>query len=288
MNFTNIVKSDYVTATALGGFTTGASTVEMASAYSTLVNDGKYREPSCIVSMVDSDENIIYSASSIETIVYKEQAARMMTNVMTGVMTNGTGRSVAISNMPCAGKTGTTNDQKDGWFCGFTRYYTTCVWVGCDIPKKVDGLKGASYPGKIWQGYMNAIHEGLPYIDFLPYAQLSQDFINNQNQEQTENPEGEVVEPEQQPDPNEGQTNEPVLPNDPNQENANNQTTDNGGNAENNNSQNDGQQNTGEQNNNSQNATEGAGDNQENTNNPPEPPAPEENPPIENVEQPNQ
>ena len=288
MNFTNIVKSDYVTATALGGFTTGASTVEMASAYSTLVNDGKYREPSCIVSMVDSDENIIYSASSIETIVYKEQAARMMTNVMTGVMTNGTGRSVAISNMPCAGKTGTTNDQKDGWFCGFTRYYTTCVWVGCDIPKKVDGLKGASYPGKIWQEYMNVIHEGLPYIDFLPYAQLSQDFIDNQNQEQTENPEGEEVAPEQQPDPNEGQTNEPALPNDPNQENANNQTTDNGGNAENNNSQNDGQQNTGEQNNNSQNATEGAGDNQENTNNPPEPPAPEENPPIENVEQPNQ
>ena len=61
MNFTNIVKDDYVTATALGGFTTGVSTLEMASAYSTLENDGMYRNPTCIKSIVDSDNNIIYN-----------------------------------------------------------------------------------------------------------------------------------------------------------------------------------------------------------------------------------
>ena len=51
-----------------------------------------------------------------------------------------TGKSLKLTDMPCAGKTGTTNDLKDGWFCGFTRYYTTSVWVGCDIPEKVKHL----------------------------------------------------------------------------------------------------------------------------------------------------
>ena len=72
--------------------------------------------------------------------------------------------------MPCAGKTGTTNDNKDGWFVGYTRYYTTSVWVGYDLPKKLDGLSGASYPGSIWQTYMTKIHEGLEPQDFPDYA----------------------------------------------------------------------------------------------------------------------
>lgn len=207
MNFSNIVDSDYVTATSLGGFTTGVSTVEMASAYSTIENDGIYREPSCIVSMIDADQNIVYAASSIETVIYKEQAARMMTSVMTGVMSNGTGREVAISNMPCAGKTGTTNDQKDGWFCGYTRYYTTCVWVGCDIPKKVNGLTGSSYPGRIWNRYMEKIHENMPQLGFLPYAQLSDEFLESQQEQTVENPE-EQGQPE---NPDEAITQQPVT-----------------------------------------------------------------------------
>ena len=52
-----------------------------------------------------------------------------MTDVLKGVITNGTGKGLDLGDMPCAGKTGTTNDQKDGWFVGYTRYYTTSVWV---------------------------------------------------------------------------------------------------------------------------------------------------------------
>lgn len=175
MNFTNIVSSDYVPSTALGGLTTGASSLEMASAYATLENDGMYRNPTCVTSIVDDDNNIIYTSSQVDTVIYTENAARMMTNVMTGVMTSGTGRRQNLANnMPCAGKTGTTNDNKDGWFCGYTRYYTTCVWVGCDMPVKVEGLTGSSYPGQIWKLYMDQIHEGLTPLSFLPYAQMSQ------------------------------------------------------------------------------------------------------------------
>lgn len=110
----------------------------------------------------------------------------MMTDIMTSVMDSGTGRSAKLADMPCAGKTGTTNDHKDGWFCGFTRYYTTAVWVGCDYPKAISNLSGSTYPAQIWKAYMSAAHEGLSSLDFLPYAQLSDDFKNQQKKEEEE------------------------------------------------------------------------------------------------------
>ena len=68
--------------------------------------------------------------------------------------------------MVSAGKTGTTNDKKDGWFCGFTPYYTTAVWVGYDSPRTVDDLYGSTYPLRIWETYMNAVHAKLKAKDF--------------------------------------------------------------------------------------------------------------------------
>ena len=85
----------------------------------------------------------------------------------------------------CVEKTGTTNDKKDGWFCGFTRYYTTCVWVGCDMPETVKKLTGSSYPAEIWKNYMDQIHADLTPIDFLPYAQISDDYQDSQETQDT-------------------------------------------------------------------------------------------------------
>jgi membrane peptidoglycan carboxypeptidase len=95
-------------------------------------------------------------------------------------MEAGTGIKYQLDNMPSAGKTGTTNDYKDGWFVGYTRYYTTSVWVGYDMPKAVEELKNNSYPGRIWQSFMNELHQDLPVLDFLPYAQLSDEFQETQ------------------------------------------------------------------------------------------------------------
>ena len=186
MNFAQIKDGDYTLATSLGGFTKGVSPLEMASGYAAVENDGLYREPTCVKSIVDSDENVVYTSSLTEKTVYKQDAARMMTDIMTSVMDSGTGRSAKLADMPCAGKTGTTNDHKDGWFCGFTRYYTTAVWVGCDYPKAISNLSGSTYPAQIWKAYMSAAHEGLSSLDFLPYAQLSDDFKNQQKKEEEE------------------------------------------------------------------------------------------------------
>ncbi len=178
MHFSQIMEEDYVPATALGGFTKGASAVEMAAGYAALENDGIYRTPTCIKKIVDDDENIVYLSGQEGTVIYKETAARMMTDVLVTVMEEGTGTQAKLEGIPCAGKTGTTNDYKDGWFVGYSRYYTTSVWVGCDLPKSVDGLKGASYPAQIWKDYMSYAHQGLTPLSFLPYAQLSQEFMD--------------------------------------------------------------------------------------------------------------
>lgn len=167
MNYSKIVKSDYYLSASLGGLTYGTNTLEMASAYATLENDGKYREPTCIVKILDADGNEIVSDETEQKMIYKKDAARAMVDIMTGVMKRGTARGLGLDNgQPSAGKTGTTNDKKDGWFCGFTPYYTTAVWVGFDSPRTVSDLYGSTYPGRIWHEFMNLLHEDLEVKQF--------------------------------------------------------------------------------------------------------------------------
>lgn len=177
MKFSRLDAQDYRLASALGGFTNGMSALEMASGYATLANDGKYRTPTCIVKILDASGNEVYASAQEETQVYRQNAARMMTDVLAGVFINGTAKGLGLSDMPCAGKTGTTNDQKDGWFVGYTRYYTTSVWVGYDMPRKLEGLMGYTYPGEIWQTFMEAAHEDKEPLAFLPYAHMSEEFF---------------------------------------------------------------------------------------------------------------
>jgi len=169
MQFRNIVPSDYVPAASLGGLTYGVCTLEMAGAYCTLANEGLYRNPTCIVKITTADGRVIVGKERMATRIYEKNAVRMMTDILQGVMTNGTGVKLQLKNSVSAGKTGTTNDIKDGWFVGYTPYYTTAVWVGYDMPKALDNLAGNTYPGYIWQTFMDKLHEELPKRDFALY-----------------------------------------------------------------------------------------------------------------------
>lgn len=162
MNFSKIVKNDYYNASSLGGLTYGCSPLEMASAYATIENDGKYRDPTCIVKILDADGNTIVDDDVDEKYIYDSTAANQMVDILKGVLTRGTGVGLGLDNgMVAAGKTGTTNDKKDGWFCGFTPYYTTAVWIGCDSPTTISDLYGSTYPGRTWKTFMNEIHAEL-------------------------------------------------------------------------------------------------------------------------------
>ncbi len=161
MNFTAIVQEDYTLSTALGGMKNGASALEMASGYATLANEGKFRKPTCIVRVADSAGNTVAEPDRSEKEIYTQKAAHDMTDILKGVLTRGTAAGKLITGQPAAGKTGTTDDNKDGWFIGYSPYYTTSVWVGYDTPRSMESLTGSSYPARIWHDYMEAIHEGL-------------------------------------------------------------------------------------------------------------------------------
>lgn len=198
MQFRNIVSSDYVPAASLGGLTYGVCTLEMAGAYCTLANDGLYRNPTCIVKITTADGQEIVGKDRETTRIYEENAARMMTDILQGVMTNGTGVKLQLKNSVSAGKTGTTNDIKDGWFVGYTPYYTTAVWVGYDMPRALDSLAGNTYPGYIWKSFMDRLHEGLPKRDFTLYEDdrpvaIVDDALKEKEETEVWNPEGMPV-----------------------------------------------------------------------------------------------
>ena len=80
-----------------------------------------------------------------------------MADILRGPIEYGTASSMnwdSYSSEPAAGKTGTTQVNGDGWFCGFTDRYTIAVWVGTDDNSTVEGMAGGTYPASIWRNTM--------------------------------------------------------------------------------------------------------------------------------------
>ncbi len=155
---------------SIGGFTNGIRVVDMAKAYSTLANGGVYNDQTCI-RRIDHEHNgeLTKNLKAHSQVVYQQDSAYMLTDILKGTLTEayGTGYGLALENdMPAAGKTGTTNSSKDTWFCGYTRYYTTAIWVGYDTPRAMPGIYGKTYAGKIWKQVMDQIHEGKEPLDW--------------------------------------------------------------------------------------------------------------------------
>ena len=155
---------------SIGGFTNGVRIVDMAKGYSTLANGGVYNDQTCI-RRIDHEHNgeLTKNLKPHSQVVYQQDSAYMLTDILKGTLTEayGTGYGLALENgMPAAGKTGTTNSSKDTWFCGYTRYYTTTVWVGYDTPRAMPGIYGKTYAGKIWKQVMDQIHEGKELLDW--------------------------------------------------------------------------------------------------------------------------
>ena len=152
---------------SIGGFTEGARVVDMAKGYSVLANEGKYSNKTCITSIKSQYDGEIYKGSQADERIFTEDTAYMVTDVLKGTLDKpyGTGSGLGI-NIPAAGKTGTTNSSKDTWFCGYTKYYTTAIWVGYDTPRAMPGVYGKTYSGKMWHDFMAEINKDLPSLDW--------------------------------------------------------------------------------------------------------------------------
>ncbi len=122
----NQVLGDVNQATALGGLTDGVTPLELTAAYATIANGGIYNTPKLYTQVLDADGNVILDNTGTEDShrVLQESTAFLLTDAMVDVVTKGTGTAANFSGMAVAGKTGTTSNNVDVWFAGFTPYYT--------------------------------------------------------------------------------------------------------------------------------------------------------------------
>jgi penicillin-binding protein 1A len=160
-----------VVSTTLG--TNGVHTLDMAEAYSVIASDGLLYPASFVSKIVDANGKVLYEAPTSGRRVLRSQVARTETQMLTGVLENGTAEGLSIDR-PAAGKTGTTDAHVDAWFIGFTPQVTTAVWMGDpngETPMtNVGGISvwGASYPADVWAAFMKAAHTGAPVHNFIP------------------------------------------------------------------------------------------------------------------------
>ncbi len=146
---------------ALGS--SGVSLLELVNAYSVFANQGYRVEPVFIRKIVDRDGNVIEEKKPLREKVIEKNTAYIMTNLLEGVVQNGTGHRVKALNRPAAGKTGTTNNLFDAWFMGYTPRYITGVWVGFDDERSLgEGETGSRAASPIWLAFMKRVLEGKP------------------------------------------------------------------------------------------------------------------------------
>lgn len=161
--FTTLPQSDIVQSLALGGITNGVTNLELAAAYATIANNGTYTKPRLYTKILDHDGKILIDNTPQTRTVLKETSAFLLTNAMQDVVSHGTGRTVNFGTMSIAGKTGTTNEDRDMLFAGFTPYYTCVTWGGFDDNSPQDYER---YERTLWKAIMERLHEGLEYKEF--------------------------------------------------------------------------------------------------------------------------
>ncbi|MEE1047517.1 MAG: penicillin-binding transpeptidase domain-containing protein, partial [Clostridia bacterium] len=136
-------------ALALGGLTKGVTVKEMAAAYGVFVNEGKYITPYTYTKVLDANGEIVLENYKNDTQAISESAAYIMSDLLLGPtnLSMGTATSAKLSNgIPTYGKTGTTDENFDKWFVGFTPYYVGAVWFGFDTPSSLSQAGVTSNP----------------------------------------------------------------------------------------------------------------------------------------------
>ncbi|MBO6166032.1 MAG: transglycosylase domain-containing protein [Eubacterium sp.] len=146
---------------ALGGLTYGVTNLEITAAYAAIANMGTYIKPCFYSQVYDHDGNLIIDNTVPEKLptthaVCKETTAWQLLDAMKDVITQGTGMKAQLNTGGvAAGKTGTTSNCYDLWFCGMTPYYTASVWYGIDTPSYAD----TQLHKYMWRDIMDGIAE---------------------------------------------------------------------------------------------------------------------------------
>ncbi|EAU40207.1 Glycosyl transferase, family 51:Penicillin-binding protein, transpeptidase domain [Fulvimarina pelagi HTCC2506] len=156
---------------ALG--TSEVTVLDQATAYTTFANGGNTPRRHAITQLYDAEGRILWDVRRDlpeRRMILSEQATKNMNDMLVGVTEQGTARRAQLSMTRAAGKTGTTQDYRDGWFVGFTGNYVAAVWYGNDSFRPTKRVSGGTLPAMTWQRFMEAAHQNIelkpiPYIE---------------------------------------------------------------------------------------------------------------------------
>ena len=167
LGITTLTKTDDNLNLALGGLEKGISPLEMAAAYHTIANDGKYVEPTFYTKAENSYGKTVVKSRQKKKQVMSESVAFILQNLLKEPVDGliGTAKYCKINGIDVAAKTGTTNDDYDRWLCGFTPYYTAVTWFGFDLNETIK-FNNKNPSGQIWASVMKEIHSGLLNKEF--------------------------------------------------------------------------------------------------------------------------
>jgi penicillin-binding protein 1A len=126
----------------------------MAGAYATFASNGWHSEPTFIMRVTDSRGNILLDNIPKPKLVLDQWAAASLTQVLQGVINGGTGKAAQIGR-PAAGKTGTTDNEKNVWFVGYVPQLAAAVWIGDDNNRTLGkGITGGHFAAPVWRDFM--------------------------------------------------------------------------------------------------------------------------------------
>ncbi|NJM34783.1 MAG: PBP1A family penicillin-binding protein [Rhodomicrobium sp.] len=151
----------------------GITVLDHTSGYATLAAGGKRVKGYGITEIRNTLDEIVYSRQRDEPPakqIFDRQAVETLNEMLTHVITEGTGRSTALDFTSVSGKTGTSSDYRDGWFLGYTGQYVAGVWYGNDSFTPTNKVTGGSLPGRTWHQFMVAAHTSynIPQIPGVP------------------------------------------------------------------------------------------------------------------------
>jgi len=151
----------------------GITVLEHTSGYATFASGGKRVQGYAITELRNSQDEVVYSRQTDEPPakqVFDRATVETLNEMLSHVITEGTGRAATLDFTSVAGKTGTSSDYRDAWFLGYTGQYVTGVWFGNDSFTSMNKVTGGSLPARTWNAYMTAAHTSynIPQIPGVP------------------------------------------------------------------------------------------------------------------------
>jgi penicillin-binding protein 1A len=145
---------------ALG--TSEVTPLELTAAYASFANGGHAIVPYVVTRVRDVNGKLLFKrATPPAPPVVSQDKVGMMNAMMSQTLTIGTARKAALGGWQAAGKSGTSQNYRDAWFIGYTRYMVASVWLGNDDSSSTKRVTGGSLPAEIWNGVMRVAHRGL-------------------------------------------------------------------------------------------------------------------------------